>query len=275
MTFTFKEYTLIADALRAEEVDEGVLDALQAVKAKLSGKPNLADLEKKYGKDAIAKIKADIEGKNAEIKDKEAGQSTVAKAHAKAKKEFDDRRASGKPVPNIHKAASYMSQSTQSTQPTLTAADRATFAKNVAFKKGMREGIEELNEEVSEDSMFFVHIPANVYAGKYYDFRTVPLLVLAKDEGDASAIVNKNKDDVLRFLDSRRIAPSGKLLVRHEGGIEKNAFFKKDYYVKPTTMTSASAVLTRHGGFKRVTIDKNDKIEFSEPPVRTPPKAKR
>lgn len=277
MTFTFKEYTIIADAIvaaQAEEVDEGVLDALQAVKAKLTGKPNLADLEKKYGKDAIAKIKAEVEAKTSKIKSKEAEKSELEISKTNASKEFHARRASAKPAMNIHKAASYMAQPTQKT---LSAADRASYAKNIAFKKGMQaeELDEALNEEVADDSMFFVHVPANVYAGKYYDFRTVPILVLAKDEAEASSIVNKNKDDVIRFYDSRRISPSGKFLVRHENGTDKNVFFKKDYYVKPTAMTSSSAVLTRHGGFKRVTLDKNKEIEFSEPPVRTPPKAKR
>ena len=79
--------------------------------------------------------------------------------------------------------------------------------------------------------VFIVHVPANVYAGKWYDYRTVPVYVYASSKEQASTIVNQHQSLVLSYLDKKRIGRNGKRLVMKGKGIERNVFFKPNYYV--------------------------------------------
>lgn len=85
-----------------------------------------------------------------------------------------------------------------------------------------------------ELEVYQVHIPANIYDGKYYNRQTYPILVKAENEKQAIDFVNKNKEKLLALFDKKRAGPEGKK--RYFGRpIEKNVFFKDDYFVKKIT----------------------------------------
>jgi hypothetical protein len=89
----------------------------------------------------------------------------------------------------------------------------------------------------ADTQVFAVHIPANIYDGKYYDHRTVRYYVptsVATNEKEAIAWVNSHKKEVLAKLDKMRAAGGAKRYVALP--IEKNVFFKSTYHVKPTTV---------------------------------------
>jgi hypothetical protein len=90
--------------------------------------------------------------------------------------------------------------------------------------------------------VFGVNIPANVYDGKYYDYRTVKYTVFkgmdgVETEQDAVNWVNTHRDQVLADLAARR-TQSGKLVIAKPA--EKNVFFKDNYTVKPSQITRAT-----------------------------------
>lgn len=84
-----------------------------------------------------------------------------------------------------------------------------------------------------------VHIPANIYDGKYYDFRTVPVVItksLAPTEQDAIDYINSNKEAILAKLDKKRMTV-GSRSIRYVGKpVEKNVFFKDSYHVRPVVL---------------------------------------
>jgi hypothetical protein len=115
--------------------------------------------------------------------------------------------------------------------------------KTPAIKKKITESTEsDLNlpdggiEPNVEYPVYRVYIPANVYAGKYYDHRHFRYLVYInsriKTEQDAINWVNNHKDEVLNRVD--KIKTGGKRYVGHP--IEKNMFFKDSYTVKKTSV---------------------------------------
>lgn len=102
-------------------------------------------------------------------------------------------------------------------------------------KKSLKEGADPINPPIGlKSDAFRVHIPANVYDGKYYDHRTYQLLVAVTDETkteqDAINWVNSHKPEVLKRIDRARTG--GKRYVPLP--LEKNVFFKDKYYVKKT-----------------------------------------
>jgi hypothetical protein len=108
--------------------------------------------------------------------------------------------------------------------------------KKFELKKLIREVIEEVNVKGTVP-VFFVHVPANVYAGKYYDFGTyrmiVPISDEVKTEQDAIKWVNNNKKAVLDA--ANKSTTGGKRRVPTP--IEKNVFFRDKYYVKKSEVT--------------------------------------
>lgn len=87
---------------------------------------------------------------------------------------------------------------------------------------------EEPKYEWKELEAYLVPIPANVYAGKYYDFRTYPYFVIKGEDGvetpeDAVQWVLNNKDKVLdKFQKARQ---NGRRIIMNP--VEKNTFFDK------------------------------------------------
>jgi len=111
--------------------------------------------------------------------------------------------------------------------------------KKSELKAIIREVVEELNGTSETFPVFIVHVPANVYAGKYYDYQTFSVPVRASDEikteQDAIRWVNNNKQKVLdaanksRLIGGRRRVPTP---------VEKNVFFKNTYHVKKSEVTT-------------------------------------
>jgi len=79
-------------------------------------------------------------------------------------------------------------------------------------------------------NLFYVHVPANVYAGKWYDYRSLKVPVLAVDEDHAIALVNDSKLNVLGWAKARRV--NGRRLIQAKVPADKSVFFKERYYVK-------------------------------------------
>lgn len=107
--------------------------------------------------------------------------------------------------------------------------------KKSKLKQIIREAIEEIHRDAP--NAFRVHVPANVYDGKYYDHRTygvlVPMTDEVKTEQDAIKFVNSHKSEVLAIGDKAREA-GGKRRIKAPAS--KNMFFKNSYCVKPTTV---------------------------------------
>jgi hypothetical protein len=92
--------------------------------------------------------------------------------------------------------------------------------------------------QFQEYDVFKVNIPANVYDGKYYDYRTVGYTVFKGMDGvetaqDAVNWVNTHRDQVLADLEGRRIASGSRKIRLVANPAEKNVFFKNTYTVKP------------------------------------------
>ena len=83
-------------------------------------------------------------------------------------------------------------------------------------------------------SDFRVHIPANIYDGKYYDFRTAPLLVEAESAGEAMRIVNRNKEKALRLLDEKKMLVGDRRIRYVANPAKDNVFFQLRYYTTET-----------------------------------------
>jgi hypothetical protein len=113
----------------------------------------------------------------------------------------------------------------------------------------------------AEVPVWLVNVPANIYAGKYYDFRTVRVKVpmsIAATEQDAIDWVNNNKEEVLRGIDSKR-AYGGKRYVASP--VEKNVFFKNDYHVMPSKVLVSEASLSRPYGSKKTSYQTLESVK--------------
>ena len=95
-----------------------------------------------------------------------------------------------------------------------------------------------------EFEAFNVHIPANVYDGKYYDYRTVGYKVFkghrgVHNEQDAIRWVNDNRHLVLSELDVKTVLSGSRKVKEVMRPIQQNVFFKDSYRV--TTLTGCRA----------------------------------
>jgi 8-oxo-dGTP pyrophosphatase MutT (NUDIX family) len=110
--------------------------------------------------------------------------------------------------------------------------------KKSELKALIKEVIEELGTPNTPTPVFFVHVPANVYAGKHYEHKTFRMVVPVSDEvateEDAIRWVNNNKQQVLDAANDSRVE-GGKRRVPLP--VEKNLFFKPKYYVKKSEIT--------------------------------------
>lgn len=97
-----------------------------------------------------------------------------------------------------------------------------------------------------------VFIPANVYAGKYYEIKTIRVYVLAQDKKEAAKLINSNKKVVIEHITKKRI--SGKPAVPAKNP-EKNIFFKSQYNAEPATVTGNNVQVLTTSGFKPMKIE--------------------
>jgi hypothetical protein len=123
------------------------------------------------------------------------------------------------------------------------------------------EATEVFEAKLSTDRIFMVSVPATVFNGRHYEFGSTPIKVMASSADEAARLINDNRDDVLRFLGTRRVQPSGKPLLDPKCDAKKCVFFKDTYYTKSYPAKSSRDVLTRHGGFKMVKIQ--EQVETS------------
>jgi len=108
------------------------------------------------------------------------------------------------------------------------------------------------DQEETSLPVYYAHVPANIYDGKYYDHRTVRVSVVAENPEQVVQIINSNKEAVLAHLDKKRMR-SGQRTVRYVGRpIEKNVFFKGNYSIRPLLKGYSANALTRDGNFERV-----------------------
>lgn len=113
--------------------------------------------------------------------------------------------------------------------------------------------LKELLEKVNKQQVIFsVHIPAYVFNGRDYHYDVAKIRVLASSKEEAVSIVNSNKQDVIRFLTSQKIAPSFKKLIAPKMQVKDAIIFKNDYFAKQTNIVHSKSVMTSHGGFKTV-----------------------
>lgn len=99
----------------------------------------------------------------------------------------------------------------------------------------------------SASNLFAVHVPANVNTGRYYDHRTIRILVVAQSEQDAIQIVNKYKSEVLLLADQMKYNRAKRMVA---SPVEKNVFFKDRYYVQqkaPNIVSNGHTILSANG----------------------------
>lgn len=75
--------------------------------------------------------------------------------------------------------------------------------------------------------LFLVLVNANVYDGKYYDYRAARVPVVAESKEEARKLVDRSRLEVLNFI-HRQKTESGRWLIPHREAPSKNVFFRKD-----------------------------------------------
>lgn len=105
-------------------------------------------------------------------------------------------------------------------------------------------------QQTNSTKLFRVHIPANIYDGKYYDYRTVPISVAARTPGEANSIVNLHKPTVLELIAAKRMRSGQRTVPYVKKPAAENVHFQNDYYSKPMTYGSVNA-LTKDGKVER------------------------
>lgn len=125
-----------------------------------------------------------------------------------------------------------------------------------------------LNESASSegDSVYFVSVRANVWDGKYYDYRTAPVKVVASSEEEAMDIVAKHPKAAMEFLHNVKVrsGDSSRYLIPHKEDPSKNVFIddkRKPVKASKLGITGpAVKVLNRNG--ELTTVKANDgKVE--------------
>lgn len=87
-----------------------------------------------------------------------------------------------------------------------------------------------------ERQVFAVHVPANVYDGKYYDYRTKPFNVTigekVQTEQDAIDYVNNHQEEVLENFNRARFRYGNTSRRAVPKDVRNNVFFKPTYAVR-------------------------------------------
>lgn len=116
----------------------------------------------------------------------------------------------------------------------------ADFSVEIEKQKGRDSNMDDIVENITrEEEMWQVHIPANIYDGKYYDKRTVPYRIskdVAATKEEAIEYVNNNKEQILADIDKRKRRVGDRLIRYVAKPTEKNVFFKDSYHVRPVTV---------------------------------------
>jgi hypothetical protein len=123
-------------------------------------------------------------------------------------------------------------------------------AKSMTPDQYVRDRIRENSKKMVEASefqefeVFLVQIPANVYAGKYYNYRALPYYVYkgmdgVNTEDDAIRWVNDNQDTVLADIEGKRIRVGSKTVPHVKKPAHKNVFFKDRYSVRSSKVAHA------------------------------------
>lgn len=150
----------------------------------------------------------------------------------------------------------------------MTPEQKAKFDKDVTFLKKQREAGKGLSaahdalnknknvkeewspsstpgpSEADKDYVWNVYVKANVYDGKYYDYRVADVRVVAPTGEEAIALVKKHKAAALEQLHGRKIrvgrAEATKYLIPHSEPAEKNVFLDKPMTVKKCMISGAA-----------------------------------
>jgi hypothetical protein len=123
-------------------------------------------------------------------------------------------------------------------------------AKGMTPDQYVRERIQENgksmleNSEFREFDVFVVQIPANVFAGRNYNYSTVPYRVYkgmdgVNTESDAIRWVNDNQDTVLADIEGKRIRVGSRTVPHVKKPAIDNVHFKNSYYVKLSKISHA------------------------------------
>ncbi len=106
-------------------------------------------------------------------------------------------------------------------------------------KKLRDEKMNGINEASIEQDMWIVYIPANMYAGKYYEIGSYPYKVpvdVAPTQEDAIEYVNNNQEQILAELENSRVRYGNRSIPRigprRSGGVKGNVFFRDSYHVR-------------------------------------------
>ncbi len=75
--------------------------------------------------------------------------------------------------------------------------------------------------------LFMVLVNANVYAGKYYDYRAAKVPVVAPTKAAARKIIDRSRLEVLSYI-HRLKTEGGRWLIPHREAANKNVFFRTD-----------------------------------------------
>ena len=94
-------------------------------------------------------------------------------------------------------------------------------------------------------NIFIVYVRANVWAGKYYDYRAAPIKVIAESAEEAIEIISKYPAKVAEHLKSIKVrAGNGfRYLIPHRQPALKNVFIdenRKPFSAKIFKVTGAS-----------------------------------
>ena len=83
------------------------------------------------------------------------------------------------------------------------------------------------------DKGHFVHIPANVYRGKYYDYGTIPFFVSCNDattKEEACQWVMKNREEVIFRIEKMRVRVGDRMVLAVRRPAKNNVFFRDGNY---------------------------------------------
>lgn len=92
-----------------------------------------------------------------------------------------------------------------------------------------------MSNHTIELQAYRVHIPSNIYTGKYYDYSSYGYIVDINDNirtpQDAINWINDNKTEVLEKMDKIKFKYGNSIRRFFPKDIQNNVFFKKSYRV--------------------------------------------
>lgn len=104
-----------------------------------------------------------------------------------------------------------------------------------------------------ERKVLDVIVPANIYDGKYYDYRYARVPAYAASEQEAVELVKSQPEAVLQYLDQKRAAGGKRRYIASP--IERNVFFDKVSRAKDSGRISVGGkglLALTPNGFQRI-----------------------